>query len=254
MAIICLVVAFYFGNRESCRKKESLKYIDAQIHNLKKYKHNLSDIIFVIAEDDRNETLIQRDENTGILYIYRKNYGLSFASWMKAVKTYKDTFDYYIFLEDDYCFVKDNFDQIMVNEFNRINKISEATYVVTWLGDFGKSTIGITSAKKMKKINYFKNCKIKHANNKIQCMQQFLKYMSPYQTIDHKYNAFPYWGMNNNTDYGIYMYGVNKNETRDEILNRIIVCAYQMFDENFNININYPFYISNGSKYDWIKY
>lgn len=237
----CLVVAFYFGKRETCQESESKKYIDAQIHNLRKYKHNLTEVIFVIAQDDRLKTEIIKDDINDITYIYRKNQGLSFGSWMKTVKIFRDSFDYYIFLEDDYCFVKDNFDQILINEFNRINSYTNAMYVVTWYqSGAGKSTIGITSAKKLKKLNFFKNKKkkINFNHNKIKSMQQFLKYMSPYKTISHQYNAFPYW-----TGDGIFMFGAQNTESRESIMNRVIVCAFQMLDANYDINCNSPFLI-----------
>jgi hypothetical protein len=237
----CLVVAFYFGERESCKQQESLKYINAQKHNLKKYRHNLSEIIFVIAEDGRKKTEMRKDTTDNITYIYRKNKGLSFASWMKVVKMYKNQFDYYIFLEDDYCFVKDNFDKIMIDEFNRINQKNDVNYVVTYTGS-GISTIGITSSEKLKKLNYFDKMRIKFHNEKEDSMRQFLNYISPVDAIDQRYNVFPYWGTGN-LGYCIQMYGAEKHETREQIINRIIVCAYQMLDENYNININHRFTI-----------
>jgi len=257
MTKTCLVVAFYFGERESCKKQESLKYIDAQKYNLKKYQHNLSEIIFVIAEDGRKKTEMKKED--GITYVYRKNKGLSFASWMKVVKMYKNQFDYYIFLEDDYCFVKDNFDKIMIDEFNRINIKEEANYVVTFIGS-GISTIGIISSNSLKKLNYFKDMKIKFHNEKGDSMRQFLDYVSPVQTINKQYNAFPYWGTGN-LGYGIQMYGVKKHETREQIMNRIIVCAYQMLDANYDIDKNHEFTIIDTPKSKskkkqniWMKY
>ena len=47
-----------------------------------------------------------------------ENYGYSCGQWMKCYEIYKNEFDYYIFLEDDYCGNFDNFDELLVNTYN----------------------------------------------------------------------------------------------------------------------------------------
>ena len=48
--------------------------------------------------------------NIPIKTIPCENYGYSGGQWMKCYEIYKNEFDYYIFLEDDYCGNFDNFD------------------------------------------------------------------------------------------------------------------------------------------------
>jgi hypothetical protein len=43
-----------------------------------------------------------------------ENYGYSMGQWLKAYEIYKDEFEYFFFLEDDYCPNMDNFDEILV--------------------------------------------------------------------------------------------------------------------------------------------
>jgi hypothetical protein len=44
-----------------------------------------------------------------------KNFGYSNGQWLKAYEIYKDTFDYYIFVEDDYCPNINFFDKILID-------------------------------------------------------------------------------------------------------------------------------------------
>ena len=104
------------------------EYLHTQIEALSKYKHSLSKIIFVIAQDNISESY--STENDGITYLYRKNGWLSFGSWMEAIRIYSN-YDYYILCEDDYIFMKDNYDTVLVSELEK----QGVEYLVTWKND-----------------------------------------------------------------------------------------------------------------------
>ena len=46
-----------------------------------------------------------------------ENYGYSMGQWLKAYEKYKNDFDHYIFIEDDYCPGMPNFDKIILNMY-----------------------------------------------------------------------------------------------------------------------------------------
>ena len=45
---------------------------------------------------------------------------MSYGAWSYVFKKYKELYDYYIFNEDDYVLVQDNFDEYLVNKFNKL--------------------------------------------------------------------------------------------------------------------------------------
>jgi hypothetical protein len=237
---ICLIIAFYFGARCSNTVTEE-SFFKLQKIFLNKTKHNLSKIVFAIAQDYNNTPTplvidnVQDKDNTdqpNITYFYRKNNGLSFGSWIDVVNYYQFKYDYYIFCEDDYIFVKDHFDTILKTEYD----LSDKDYIVNWMeyksdGKFCRSslisTIGISSTLTLQKItNNFSP--IKWYNNK---GRDFAKFLELFNSIDsvNKYDAFPYWESNNVPSF-IRLYGCIKNESKSDYYNRVLVCAIQMIN------------------------
>ena len=53
-----------------------------------------------------------------IIEIECENYGYSMGQWLKAYEIYKNQFDYYIFMEDDYCGGINHFDQILLDVYS----------------------------------------------------------------------------------------------------------------------------------------
>ena len=66
---------------------------------------------------DIQDTIIDKS-SIPIKKIPCENYGYSCGQWLKCYEIYKNEFDYYIFLEDDYCGNFDNFDELLVNVYN----------------------------------------------------------------------------------------------------------------------------------------
>ena len=198
---VCLIVAFYNGTSRNIEHGEGegsfSTYLEKHKTCLKKYKHSLDTIIFAIAEDGRRK--IEIVKHGGITYLFRPNKGMSFGSWVDTVNIYRGKFDYYIFGEDDYLFVKDNFDEILVNTYSKRSE----DYIVNWSG--GKydltSTIGIVSKAALEKRRFLEDYWAQQERNpphKINlssgCMGAFGRVLrGPWPCLGYEHNCFPYW-------------------------------------------------------------
>jgi hypothetical protein len=71
---------------------------------------------------------------------------MSYAAWTEGYKRYPD-FDYYIVIEDDYIFIRHDFDKLMIEQFQYwTTRDSKCGYVCQYLGeDFPLSMNGIVS-------------------------------------------------------------------------------------------------------------
>jgi hypothetical protein len=232
---VCLVVCFYEGQRAGNQNNFN-QYIKFAKLWLKKYKHNLSRIVFSIAIDNHPNTVLSVEED-GIVYMKRQNRGFSFGGWIDVCKLYTSEFDYYIFCEDDYCFSKDNFDIIMVEQYI---KHGSPDYLVNWAENALKSTIGIVSKETALTFQnegrpifsqipdvFNQN---QHMYYKHQCMGTFLSLFQKFDFIDYEHNCFPYY------DYeydNVHMYGLDSAITKEENDKRILVCAYQYYKTLF---------------------
>ena len=227
---VCLIIAFYFGNRDS-NSLSNDELLKTQLFFFNKTKHNLSKIVFAISEDDRTE--IEIKEKDGITYFYKGNNGLSFGSWFTVVSHYQDGFDYYIFSEDDYVMVMDNFDDIFIKEYQRLQPVE---YVVNWsqynhqLEYRGGliSTIGIVTPNVIKRItNNFE--KYPWPNHKGGAFSRFLKSFRNIGTVSLEYSAFPYWGAVDKKTK-VFLYGYQPKESVGSFTKRMMMCPIQMID------------------------
>ena len=127
----CYVINFYFGDRrktiETYDKKDRLYFYRKQIETLEKYSHNLSKIIFTCNVENQDYHHVRELFRITPKYIqgakvelnFRENYGLSYAAWSDAFDRNEDEFDYFIFNEDDYFFIQNNWDKYLINKFNQ---------------------------------------------------------------------------------------------------------------------------------------
>ena len=234
---ICMVVAFYFGDRTNNSTIHNLMEIQKRF--LSKYKNNISRVVFAIAEDNRNDVEIKEiyDETykMNITYMYKQNNGLSFGSWNTVVNHYRNEYDYYIFSEDDYVFCMDYFDRILVNEYNN----QRSPYLVTFklLRCNLLSTIGIISSKELEKIGYFNG--INWTMDKEKSMRDFLNAFSSYNCIGKSYSAFPYWG-NINGIWDVWIFDYMPGESFENYNQRVLLSPIQYIDEHDNLKpVNY---------------
>jgi len=106
------------------RREPNLSYLKNHLINLLSLKHNLSQITIVKPiVDGCNMSYYEVDNliskfncDVKILEKY-DNMGQSYGQFFHAYETYKNEFDYYIFVEDDYMVDIDHFDKILVSEF-----------------------------------------------------------------------------------------------------------------------------------------
>ena len=106
------------------RREPNLSYLKNHLINLLSLKHNLSQITIVKPVVDGCDMSYYEVDNlinkfncdVKILEKY-DNMGQSYGQFFYAYEIYKNEFDYYIFVEDDYMVDIDHFDKILVDEF-----------------------------------------------------------------------------------------------------------------------------------------
>jgi len=126
---VCLIVVFYAGNREGNQQQEIKNYMNSQLKMLSKVKNNLDSIYFVINTDNLLKETIGIDEhNPKIKRFFRNNKNLSFGGWVDVMN--RTDYDHYILCEDDYLFIKDDFDTILIDEYKKYN----SDYHILWRG------------------------------------------------------------------------------------------------------------------------
>lgn len=106
------------------RREPNLNYLKNHLINLLSLKHNLSQITIVkpivngcnMSYYEVDNLINKFNCDVKILEKY-DNIGQSYGQFFHAYETYKNEFDYYIFVEDDYMVDIDHFDEILVDEF-----------------------------------------------------------------------------------------------------------------------------------------
>ena len=235
MSNVCLIICFYAGTRDGDQQKHYKEYLSTQKKALKQFKHNLSRIVFVISQDGREEDEVL--DIDGITYFYRRNRNLSFGGWVDAAKKFDH--DYYIFSEDDYIICKDNFDKIMLDQYNKKN----CTYLLNWHGGLTglMSTIGMISSKFIYKLN---NYNVEN-NGKGNAMSKFFQRLGElnngWTSLDF-YDGFIYWV--HNTRCNFYYKGLDESKwgiiekevnINDIDFSKVFVCCYQFYINNENL-------------------
>lgn len=90
------------------------------------------------------------------------NEGLSYGQWSRVYNEYRTEFDYYIFIEDDYVPLVDNFDSYLISKFNDLHKKEKCGYLCqltfpNWNNSWKKGTHtaisnGISSSKVLEQV------------------------------------------------------------------------------------------------------
>ena len=99
----------------------SLLYLKQHLDVLSKRKFNADQITVALSKFDDNfgeVWLFAQSLNSingiPVKWLMRENVGMSFGAFSDAYAADRTNFDYYIFMEDDYVFVKDDFDEILI--------------------------------------------------------------------------------------------------------------------------------------------
>ena len=126
---ICYVINFYLGDRRKTVSNfhtDRLFFLRKQIALLNLYEHKLSKIIFNFNMREQDYSYVSQIfkitpktiQNAEVEISFRKNYGMSYGAWSDAFDRNEDKYDYFIFNEDDYAFVENDWDSYLVNKFN----------------------------------------------------------------------------------------------------------------------------------------
>lgn len=127
----CLVTSFYFGDRRRTVNEfydDRLLFVKKQIETLEKYYHNLDKIIFSINVETShynyvNEVLKlvpKKIQNTPVEIVIRENKGFSYSAFSDSFEKNRGDFDYFIFNEDDYFLVENNWDEYLIRKYNSL--------------------------------------------------------------------------------------------------------------------------------------
>ena len=165
---VCYIINFYFGNRRyniDTFYIDKLCYLRSQIVTLEQYKHSLSKIVFTFNIDPEHYSLLsealnlipKKFQNTDVEINIRENYGMSYGAFSDIFGKNMGKYDYYIFNEDDYVIVQDNFDEYLVNKFESIPNCGYLCGLVREIAHFEKNrhagmSSGISSFKHLKEI------------------------------------------------------------------------------------------------------
>ena len=127
----CLVTSFYFGDRRRTVDEfydDRIFFMKKQIETLETYSHNLSKIIFSINVevghyDYVNEALKlipKKIQNTPVEVVIRENKGFSYSAFSEAFEKNRNDYDYFIFNEDDYFLVENNWDEYLFRKYHSL--------------------------------------------------------------------------------------------------------------------------------------
>jgi len=116
------VIATYNGK---CRRTHQSplpeNVLQCHLNKILTLKNNLSQITIMKAKSINfyknyyDIDKIIKEINIPVVIIECENFGYSLGQWLKAYEIYKNKFDYYLFIEDDYCPGMNNFDEILIN-------------------------------------------------------------------------------------------------------------------------------------------
>lgn len=102
--------------------------LKTHLNKINSLQHSLSQITIMKAKSNNDYKHYYNIEdsikkfNIPIKILECENYGYSMGQWLKAYELFPD-FDFYLFIEDDYCGGMDHFDSILLECYNK--KFSE---------------------------------------------------------------------------------------------------------------------------------
>lgn len=125
----CYVINFYLGERRRTvdeQNNDKLFFLKKQIELLYEVRHSLSTIVFnfnIRVEDyylvsEIFKIVPKFVQGSRVEINFRENYGMSYGAWSDIFLKNKSKYDYYIFNEDDYFFVENDWDSYLVKKFN----------------------------------------------------------------------------------------------------------------------------------------
>ncbi len=123
MSRVHLIIACYGGPRRTPDQDYEMDrshYLRLQEESLAKLDHNLAQITFISTGGEPSYIEYLNTLRSRYNVIDRSNIGMSYGSFDAGWQADR-SYDYYIFLEDDYILIKDNFDTLMVEMFESMS-------------------------------------------------------------------------------------------------------------------------------------
>lgn len=120
-----LIISSWSGDRRFLGHND--RYLSRCLEELNQRKHSLSQVSIGHPYNPRMSpnfsafinNLKSLDDGTPIRVLPMKNKGMSYGQWSEIVRDEVKNFDYHIFMEDDFGVAIDNFDEILINKFER---------------------------------------------------------------------------------------------------------------------------------------
>jgi hypothetical protein len=119
---INLIITCYDGARRQ-KYNNSISNLKLQNYTLNNFKHSISQVTLVCTTDSNYSNTFkseisefEKSSKFKTEILFRENVGASYGSFNHAYLRYRTDFDQYIFLEDDYVFSCDYFDEIMMSK------------------------------------------------------------------------------------------------------------------------------------------
>ena len=127
----CYVVNFYFGDRRKTItefESDRLIFLKKQIEVLSLYYHNLDKIIFNFNVENEHykylndalKIIPKKIQNTDVEVLIRENKGFSYGAWSDSFEKNRDKYDYFIFNEDDYFVIENNWDEYLIRKYHTL--------------------------------------------------------------------------------------------------------------------------------------
>lgn len=118
-------------------------YLDEHLDLLNRLKHNLAQVTIAHPfnpEESQEYTkklfnLKKLKNGIPIVVLDQPNIGISYGHWSRTFGKYRSSFDYYIFIEDDYVPVVDHFDQLLVTLYDNFRRIRNCGYLCSLFFD-----------------------------------------------------------------------------------------------------------------------
>lgn len=127
----CYIVNFYLGNRRrviDLYNQDRLCYLKSHIETLESYENNLDKIIFNFNLDKEHfeifnqalKIIPRKIQKAEVETYIRQNIGFSYGCFSHHFERYRFEYDYFIFNEDDYFLVQNNWDRYLIDKYESL--------------------------------------------------------------------------------------------------------------------------------------
>jgi hypothetical protein len=166
----CYIVSFYFGKRRRTvpeYEKDRLLFLKKQIETLQTYYHNLDNIIFSFNLEPDHYSYLNEAlkiippfvQNSPVEIIIRENLGFSYSAFSESFEKNRKNYDYFIFNEDDYFMVENNWDEYLIRKYQDLPNSGYLCAMARGEGDtwndnkkYAGHTFGIASTPALNKV------------------------------------------------------------------------------------------------------